>query len=285
MMESTTYLLVHGAWHGGWCWSLVAPGLVQAGHRVLTPDLPGNGIHAAIPSSATAAPFDPGAFASEVTASATVTLAEQADALESLLTSLDAPAVLVAHSMGGHVATAVAERVPERIRHLVYVTAFMPASGVPAVAYIQSDENAGELVGPLFQADPEVVGALRIHPSSPDPAHRAAIIAAFAGTVPEDRHAAILHLLTPDLPVQVPASATATTPERWGSIPRTYVRCARDRAIMPACQDRMIAAADAATPGNPTQVVDLDTCHSPFLSDPDGLVRTLAAADAVRRAS
>jgi pimeloyl-ACP methyl ester carboxylesterase len=36
----STYVLIHGAWHGGWCWEKVKSLLEQAGHRVLTPDLP-----------------------------------------------------------------------------------------------------------------------------------------------------------------------------------------------------------------------------------------------------
>src|SRR4051812_38188961 len=41
--EMATFILVHGAWHGGWCWERLAPLLTAAGHRVLAPDLPGMG--------------------------------------------------------------------------------------------------------------------------------------------------------------------------------------------------------------------------------------------------
>jgi pimeloyl-ACP methyl ester carboxylesterase len=65
---------------------------------------------------------------------------------------------------------------------------------------------------------------------------------------------------------------------RRGGIPRTYVRCSADRAILPALQNRFIAEADAAFPENPTAVVDLDTSHSPFLSQPGRLAAAILEA-------
>ena len=56
------------------------------------------------------------------------------------------------------------------------------------------------------------------------------------------------------------------------------MRCAADRAILPALQTRFIAEADAAFPGNPTRVVDLDTSHSPFLSQPDRVADAILGA-------
>jgi hypothetical protein len=55
---------------------------------------------------------------------------------------------------------------------------------------------------------------------------------------------------------------------RIGRLPRTYVRCKQDRALAPAIQTLMTSEGDAVTPGNRFKVVDLDTSHSPFLSQP-----------------
>jgi pimeloyl-ACP methyl ester carboxylesterase len=280
MTEGPLFVLVHGAWHGAWCYTRLQTELALLGHRSIAVDLPGNGVEARIPESFWADPFDPGRLSTQPSASAGVTHGDQADAVNATISQLrergEHDIVLAGHSMGGHVITNVGERIAEQLSQLVYITAFMPASGVPAVAYIQSEENEGEQVGPLFRADPETVGALRINPGSA--ADQPAIIEAFAGTVAPEHHGAILHLLSTDLPIQVPTKATATTSDRWGSIRRTYVRCQRDQAILPATQDRMIAEADAFTPGNPTSVATMDTCHSPFLADPAGLAAVLAAA-------
>lgn len=51
---------------------------------------------------------------------------------------------------------------PELVAHAVYLTAFMPAADVAAIAYVQMPENAGELVTPSVRADPAAIGALRL---------------------------------------------------------------------------------------------------------------------------
>jgi hypothetical protein len=74
------------------------------------------------------------------------------------------------------------------------------------------------------------------------------------------------------------AGATALTAAAWGSIPRTYVRCSAERAILPALQTRFVAEADAAFSANPTRVVDLETSHSTFLSQPDRVASAILGA-------
>jgi hypothetical protein len=69
--------------------------------------------------------------------------------------------------------------------------------------------------------------------------------------------------------VGIAMGVTELTADGWGSIPRTYVVCARDATIPPALQRKFVADADAAFPGNPTAVRELETSHSPFLSVPD----------------
>ena len=88
---------------------------------------------------------------------------------------------------------------------------------------------------------------------------------------------ATLNLLTPDHPIGVPTHATNTTRERWGAVARTYVKALRDMAVRPRLQQTFIDAADAFTPDNPTHVVEMDSCHSPFHANPAGLARILAA--------
>lgn len=116
----STFVLVHGAWHGGWCWRFLAPLLRRAGHDVFTPTLTGLGerAHLARPE------IDLDLHVQDV-----VAVLEMEDLRE---------VVLLGHSYGGMVITGVAERCPERIRRLVYLDAFVPENGKCLLDYVDS---------------------------------------------------------------------------------------------------------------------------------------------------
>src|SRR5215211_1043953 len=106
-----TFVLVAGAWHGGWCWRKVTPLLRAAGHEVFAPTLTGLGerSHLAHPD---------------------VGLTTHIQDIVNLLEYEDLnDVVLVGHSYSGMVITGVAEQVPGRLAHLVYLDAFVPENG------------------------------------------------------------------------------------------------------------------------------------------------------------
>jgi pimeloyl-ACP methyl ester carboxylesterase len=274
-------VLVHGAWHGAWCWQLVAPELAARGVLPLALDLPGHGLRARFAPGCAHWSRDPERVASDPSPQSDISLDEYAEAVLGALSCARAAGcervALVGHSMGGIAITAAAERAPGEVSQLVYLAAFMSAPGVAMLEYIRSPENADEQVRALVRAPPEQVGVLRIDPRNPDPAYRAQLKTAFYHDVDDARFAAAAHLLTPDVPLRpVLAAATATLPN-WGRIPRAYLRCSEDRAILPALQDRFIREADAWTGTNRTAVRTLKSSHSPFLSDPAALASELAA--------
>jgi hypothetical protein len=82
--------------------------------------------------------------------------------------------------------------------------------------------------------------------------------------------------LNPDVPVAVALDEARGTPQRWGRLPRTFIRTGNDQTVPPALQDRMIAEADEATPRNLFQVHTLPSSHSPFASMPDALGEVLS---------
>ncbi|MFJ8111616.1 alpha/beta fold hydrolase [Streptomyces sp. NPDC096132] len=270
-MTFTPLLFLHGYWHGSWCWSEVITKVAAAGRQAAAVDMAGHGLYSRRPECLSRRPFDPDAVATEASPVAGVGLDEAAELLVSQIRQVGrgGPVTVVAHSMGGTVLTRAAQQVPELVGHMVYLTAFMPASDVPALAYIQSADNEGELVGPSLRADPAVIGALRFDLASDDAAYRQQLRQAFFGDVDPAVADAALGLLSPDAPVGIALGATTLTRDGWGSIPRTYVTCAQDMAVRPAVQRRFITEADAAFPDNATSVVALDASHSPFLSMPD----------------
>jgi len=110
-MEKKNFVLVHGAWHGGWCWRRVADILSGKGHRVFTPTLTGLGERSHL-------------LADTVNLSthiADVVNLLRWEALENIL--------LCGHSYGGVVVTGAADRAAGRIASLVYLDAFVPEDG------------------------------------------------------------------------------------------------------------------------------------------------------------
>ena len=120
----TTFVLIPGAWLGGWAWSRVTPLLRAAGHEVYPATLTGLGERAHLGTPET----DLATHVRDVAATL------EYERLEGV--------VLVGHSYGGIVAAGVAERVPERIGHLVYVASAPPPDGV----------SLFDLGGPDFRA-------------------------------------------------------------------------------------------------------------------------------------
>ena len=106
-----TFVLVHGAWHGGWCWRRVADRLAAKGHYVVAPTLSGVGERSHLP---------PGS----------IDLSTQvADVVGEIRWKDLDRIVLVGHSYGGMVITGVAEQLHDRISSIVYLDAFLPGDG------------------------------------------------------------------------------------------------------------------------------------------------------------
>ena len=107
----TAFVLVHGAWHGGWCYRETAAELRKEGHEVFTPTHTGVGEKAHLASEA-------------------ITLETHVrDVLGCIEKEELDDIVLCGHSYGGMVITQVADRVPGKIRALVYLDAFVPEHG------------------------------------------------------------------------------------------------------------------------------------------------------------
>ena len=130
-----TFVLIHGAWHGGWCWAPLERALRGRGHETSAPTLTGLGerSHLATPQ------VTPDTHVLDITSH----IAWQG--LEDV--------ILVGHSYGGVIITGVAGRMPERVRALVYLDAIVPEeSGVSAVA-ARNPERTATLRAQLANGD------------------------------------------------------------------------------------------------------------------------------------
>lgn len=122
------YVLVHGGWFGAWCWDKVVPLLQAAGHSVYTPTLTGLGEQAALLTPE---------IGLDTHIQDVVNLVETKDLQQ---------VILVGHSYSGMVITGVADRVPYRIAHLVYLDAVVPRDG-------QSLADIAPIVGTMLRRD------------------------------------------------------------------------------------------------------------------------------------
>ena len=141
-----TFVIVHGAWSGAHAWRWVRPILRGAGHEVMTPSLTGLGERAHLATPATN-------LDTHVTDVAAVLHYEDLHDV-----------VLVGHSYGGMVITGVADRAPERIRHLVYLDADVPREGESDLDLVPAEERAGYEESARTRGD-----GWRVPPPFPDP--------------------------------------------------------------------------------------------------------------------
>ena len=224
----STYILVHGAWHGGWCWHRTVADLQRASHRVLAPDLKSQGI--------------------DRTPVGEVTLDLWTQQIAALAQAQGEPIFLVGHSRGGIVLSEVAERIPDQVRALVYVTAFMLQNGQSLVDASALDTES--LVGPgMVPAADQRSVTIR------DDALRDT----FYGLCSDADLELARSLLVPEptAPLATPVRISAA---RFGRVPRIYVECTADRAMTLSAQHRM----QEALPG--AARITLDADHSPFFS-------------------
>lgn len=229
------FVLVHGAWHGAWCWERLVPRLEAAGHGVLTPTCPGMGERAAELD----ADIGLDAFISDATA----TIA--ASGLSDI--------VLVGHSFGGWVIAGIADRLAERIGRLVFLDANHVADGA-----CPFDTLSPETVAARREAAARSPGGLTM------PAPRAS---AFGIRDPSDA-AFVDARLTPH-PVRTYEDRLHLVHPLGNGRPKTYIACV-DPPFPAAAPAR-----DWARAQSDWDYVEIATGHDAMVIAPDLLGRAL----------
>jgi pimeloyl-ACP methyl ester carboxylesterase len=238
------FVLIHGGFHGAWCWSRTIPELEGLGHQAIAIDIPGHG--------------------KRIHEEATMT-----NRLDAVLDVLQPGDVLVGHSGGGLEITRAADAAPELVRHVVYLAAALPLEGrlmQDALVYrddggVEGDYDVTGMLehlrfndeGSMAFADAEGAKALFYHDCDDE-----TVRWAFGQLTPES------------------AGDTATTPistpSFWeANLPRSFILCLEDRA-----QPRWLADVTARRLG--VEPLTIEASHSPFLSQPAQLAQLLIEA-------
>jgi pimeloyl-ACP methyl ester carboxylesterase len=246
------FVLIHGGFHGAWCWSRTIPELERLGHTAIAIDLPGHGQRRDERS----------------------TLADRRGAILEVLERGD---VLVGHSGGALDITIAADSAPEKIGHLIYLAGGLPAEGrtildllggqkaAPSssgerVEHITSKESGlRRIARPNAQGRLECVDFAGVHDIFYHDCDEATARWAFAHFTPA--------------PIEFLVE-TISIPNYWkAALPRSYIRCLQDRATVTA-QHAVYVDRLGVEP------LTIDTSHSPFLSRPRELAELMVKATA-----
>jgi pimeloyl-ACP methyl ester carboxylesterase len=244
------YVLVHGGFHGAWCWSRTIPELERLGHQAVAIDLPGHGKRRDERS----------------------TLADRREAIVSVLQPGD---VLVGHSGGGYDITLAADAAPQLVSHMVYLAAGLPLEGrtiLEATGGATAQREGGE--EGVTQLMTDETGMRRF--IRPDARGRMEVVDFeavrdfFYHDCDDETAAWAYSQLTP-APVEFLVETVSLGSFWKADLPRSYIRCLQDRAKPHSLSLETIGRLGV-------DPLTIDTSHSPFLSRPEELAALLVQA-------
>ena len=235
------FVLVHGAWQGGWCWQRVTAALQQQGHRAHAVTLTGLGERAHL-------------------LSANITLDTHIDDVLNLIEAEELQDVVLAvHSYAGMIGTAVADRLGQRLKHLVYVDAVVPKPG----------ESWSSTQSSATQQQRLAAAQASTHFSFPAPDPEV------FGLIGAD-HTWVKRRQTPH-PGKTYQAALDFDVQRVAAVPRTFVNCTQP--ALATIEPTRLRVKDpkfwdgAWLPNS--KIVEIKTGHDPMVSEPATLARIL----------
>lgn len=236
----STFVLVHGSWHGAWCWDKITPLLQNAGHRVIAIDLPGHGL--------------------DTTPVQEVAFKDYTDRLCSILDNESEKVILVGHSSGGHAISQTAEYRPEKIQTLVYLCAYLPKNDQTVLQIAQSEQRdtTSDTPSAVVLSDDQTYMSL----------NGDLVKASFYDDCSDEDVLFAKERICPD-PMGPFITPVHLTDDNFGSIPRVYIETLKDKAISIGLQRQMYTQSPCK------EVITMDTAHSPFFSQPEVLTSHL----------
>lgn len=240
------FLLIHGAWHGSWCWDKITSNLTKAGHTVLAPDLPGR--------------------KNNTFSHSEITLQTYVDFLKKLIEGFNQKIVIVSHSFGGVIATQLANEIPDKISTLIYVCAFLPENS-------ESLMDIAKATNHKQQPDSMIVDSSGMTISM----QTSSATGLFFNCCSTNIQKWAVDQLCPE-PFYPMTEKVKISDRSLANIPKTYIECTLDNALTIEAQRKMCKKHDCTT-------LTLHTDHSPFLSMPDELTSQLLESIKIKRAS
>lgn len=234
-----TYIFINGAWHGAWCWNKISLLLKKKGHKVITPELPGHGV--------------------DKTPVKEVTLKSYTDCICEILDNLEESVILVGHSMGGLIMSQVIEYRPEKIKCLIYITAFVLKNGESILPFIRKDSESLLIHNINFSKD---MSSIELNESEIENVF-------YKDCSNKDINLA-KSLISPQSFAPIKTRLNMVN-EKFEQVPKIYIECLRDRAISITMQRKMYSKFSWE------KVYTIDSSHSPFFSSPDKLVSILTS--------
>lgn len=222
------YVLVHGGWHGAWCWYKVELTLKAMGNSVTVIDLPAHGKDKTDPKK--------------------VTLQGYIDCVTKALDAIDEPVILVGHGTSGVIVSMAAEARPDKIKNLIYIAGTLANNGETIADVLTLDQDS--LVVPNTEVNFKD-GTIAINAKVIDQA-------LYAMSPSYDRSLARREMRPePIAPLYTPV---ALTEHNFGKITKYYIRTIQDQAVTANYQSQMIQKF------NFNAVYDIDSDHAAFFS-------------------
>ena len=234
-------ILVHGAWHTAACWEALQNKL-KALYTIYTINMPGRVFE-------------------KTTEYKRINLIDYVNAIEDCLNQIKEPAVLIGHSLAGLTISQIAEKFPDKIQQLIYISAFIPTSGETMFDITAKIKTLG--------VSSEITTYPKENRIDISPSERTKSL--FYNACSDLIASTALDSLVSE-PLKAFTTPVKLSTSGFGKVHKTYIKCLEDRALLPVDQNEMIEKT------NISQIFEIRTDHSPFISQPQILANIIKQA-------
>ncbi|MET0589030.1 MAG: alpha/beta fold hydrolase [Novosphingobium sp.] len=245
------FILVHGGFHGAWCWDRVVPELERLGHRATALDLPGHGERAAERP------------------------ANYRERIQPILDAMEGGDILVGHSGGGYDNAVAANEAPEKVGHMIFLAAGLPVEGKSVVeatgGATETDDNGNPRATKLMDDTTGMLANIRPLPDGTMEWHSLeGARQFFYHDCDDDTVQWAFSKLSPG--ISPFPEEKLHLPRFWAAQPpRSYIRCLQDRSKPLAMSHEVVHRLGV-------EPLAIDASHSPFLSRPRELAELFVRA-------